>query len=84
MKEGSTVFGNCLRNFMIIRPTLGCGHLWEFVYTECHHDVIMTLCHGNGPACYDFSRRRISSTRCKENTVNSIAFTFATVSDQCD
>ena len=23
------------------RPTLGCSHWWEFVYTECCHDIIL-------------------------------------------
>ena len=44
---------------MISRPTLSCSHWREFVYTECHHDVIMTLRHSNGPVCCEFSRRRI-------------------------
>ena len=43
---------------MISRSTLGRSHWWEFVYTERHHDVIMMLHHGNGPA---FSRRCIFS-----------------------
>ena len=29
---------------MIIRPTLDCSHWWEFVYTECCHDVILCSC----------------------------------------
>ena len=29
--------------------------LGEFVYTECHQDVIITLRHSDGPACTDFS-----------------------------
>ena len=44
---------------MISRPTLGCSHWWEFVYTEYHHYVMITLRHSNGPDCCDFSRRLI-------------------------
>ena len=42
----------------LFRSTLSCSYWWEFVYTECYHDVIMMLCHSNEPACCDFSRRR--------------------------
>ena len=56
----SIVFGEyVLALFMLSRPTKICSHWWEFVYTECHHDFIMTLRHSNGPACCHFSRRRI-------------------------
>ena len=51
--------GICLGTFVISRPILSCSHWWEFVYTECHHDVIMMLHCSNGPACGDFSQRSI-------------------------
>ena len=38
-----TIWGTCLGTYMISRPTLGCSHWWEFVCTECHHDVITAL-----------------------------------------
>ena len=35
--------GICLGPFMTRRPTSSCSHWWEFVYTECCHDVIFDL-----------------------------------------
>ena len=40
---------------MIKRSILGCIHWLEFVYIECHHDIILTLCHSNRSTCCDFS-----------------------------
>ena len=62
LKDGvHSIWGICLGTFIISGPTLSCSHWSEFVHTECHHDVIMALCHSNGPACCDFSRRRVHS-----------------------
>ena len=59
LREGvHSIWGICLGTFMIRRPTLGCNHWWDFVNTECPHDVIMTLHHSNGPVSCDISRRR--------------------------
>ena len=33
-------FGNTPWHFMISRPTLSCSDWLEFVYIECHHDII--------------------------------------------
>ena len=49
------IWGLCLGTFMISRPTLGYIHWWGFVYTECRHDVIVTLHLSNRPVCCIFT-----------------------------
>ena len=36
---------------MISRPTLSCSHWWEFLYTECCHDVILRVNITNVQGC---------------------------------
>ena len=53
--KGQRILKDIPCTFMTKRSTLGCIHWLEFVYTECHHDIILTLCHSNRSTCCDFS-----------------------------